>query len=198
MRRKLTAREWVLLALLGVTLVTCGYLMLFYMPQTAERDRCLEEAASVQTEIQTFQLRLEDKRRMERELEELFAADTPPLGIADYDNLKPIMAELDSILALTEEFKLSFSTTEASLPIVRRSIAITFTADSYQRAKAVLQRLHDSAYRCMLESVNLSLAEGADGPVEVSGTLVFFEYQAQAPEEAAQTQQSAGTGAQSP
>ena len=181
MRRHLTAREWVLLALLGVILVICGYMLLFYTPQTAERDLCLQEAEDVLAQTQAARLRLEEKQRMEQELEALFSADTPPLGIADYDNIKPIMAELDPILALTTEFKLTFSTKETSLPLVRRSIAVTFTADSYERAKTVLQRLHDSGYRCMMESVNLNLEEAADGRVRFNGTLVFFEYQAPDP-----------------
>lgn len=181
MRRHLTAREWVLLALLGVILVICGYMLLFYTPQTAERDLCLQEAEDVLAQTQAARLRLEEKQRMEQELEALFSADTPPLSIADYDNIKPIMAELDPILALTTEFKLTFSTMETSLPLVRRSIAVTFTTDSYERAKTVLQRLHDSGYRCMLESVNLNLKEAAEGRVQFNGTLVFFEYQAPAP-----------------
>lgn len=197
MRRQLTVREGVLLALLGVILVICGYVLLFYMPQTAERDRCLKEAESIQAQIQTVRLRLEEKNRMEQELEELFSSDTPPLGIADYDNLKPIMVELDSILALTAEFQLTFSTEEISQFIVRRNIAVAFTADSYERAKTVLQQIHDSGYRCMLESVRLNFGESASDPVKVKGTLVFFEYQAPASpaEKTAQTRQSAGAEA---
>lgn len=174
MRRRLTAREWVLLALLGIILVICGYVLLFYMPQTAERDRYLEEAESIRVQTRAAQLRLEDKRRMEQELEELLCADASP--IADYDNLKPIMVELDSVLALTKEYTLTFSTADASQSIVRRSISMTFTADSYEYAKEVLQRLHGSDYRCMLESVSLNLGQGAEGAVTVSGTIVFFEY----------------------
>ena len=177
MRRQLTTREWMLLALLGVILLASGYMLLFYMPMTAERDRCLGEAESCRAEIEAAQLRLEEKRRMERELEALFSAETPPLSIADYDNLQPVMFELNSILASTQDYSLSFSTVDASQTIVRRSISIAFTTDSYASAKAVLQQLHDSAYRCMLDSVSLNLGD-AQGPVTVSGTIVFFEYQA--------------------
>ena len=87
------------------------------------------------------------------------------------------MFELNSILASTQDYSLSFSTVDASKTIVRRSISIAFTTDSYASAKAVLQQLHDSAYRCMLDSVSLNLGD-AQGPVTVSGTIVFFEYQA--------------------
>ena len=157
---------------------TCALpILLFYIPQTTERDRCIGETEICQIEIEAAQLRLDEKRRMERELEELFAAETPPLSIADYDNLQPVMFELNSILASTQDYSLSFSTVDASQTIVRRSISIAFTTDSYASAKAVLQQLHDSAYRCMLDSVSLNLGD-AQGPVTVSGTIVFFEYQA--------------------
>jgi len=178
MRRQLTSREWLLLGLLGVILVVSGYMMLFYMPQTAERDRCLGEAETCRTEIEAAQLRVEEKRRMERELEELFSQEVPPLSIADYDNLQPVMFELNTILAPTQNYTLSFSTVDTTQAIVRRSIALAFSAGSYDAAKAVLQQLHDSAYRCMLDSVNLNISGGTGG-VTVSGNIVFFEYQAQ-------------------
>ena len=117
---------------------------------------------------------------MERELEELFSADTPPLSIADYDNLQPVMFELNAILASTDDYSLSFSSVDASQSIVRRSISLAFTTPSYESAKAVLQQLHDSAFRCMLDSLALSISR-ADAAVSVSGNIVFFEYQAARP-----------------
>lgn len=179
MRRQLTAREWMLLALLGVILLISGYMLLFYIPQTTERDRCIAETETCQIEIEAARLRLDEKRRMERELEELFAAETPPLSIADYDNLKPVMFELNSILASTQDYSLSFSTVDASQAIVRRSISMSFTTGTYESAKAVLQQLHDSAFRCMLDSVNVSVGQGEQDAVSISGNIVFFEYQAE-------------------
>ena len=173
MRRQLTTREWMLLALLGVILLASGYMLLFYMPLTAERDRCLGEAESCRAEIEAAQLRLEEKRRMERELEDLFSAGEPPRSIADYDNLQPVMFELNSILASTQDYSLSFQA------IVRRSISMSFTTGTYESAKAVLQQLHDSAFRCMLDSVNVSVGQGEQDAVSVSGNIVFFEYQAE-------------------
>ncbi len=185
MRRQLTTREWMLLALLGVLLLVSGYMLLFYVPQTTERDRCLQEAEACRAEIETARLQLEEKHRMERELEELFSAETPPLSIADYDNLQPVMFELNSILASTEDYSLSFSTVDATQAIVRRSISMSFTTGSYESAKAVLQQLHDSAFRCMLDSVSVSLGQGERGTVSVTGNIVFFEYQANPQEKTA-------------
>lgn len=187
MRRQLTAREWMLL---GVLVLVSGYILLYYTPMTAERDRCLGTAESCRVETEAAQYRLDEKNRMEKELEELFSVTPAPLGISDYDNLKPVMFELNSILSGTQDYTLTFGTVDTTESIVRRSISMTFTAISYEAAKTVLQRLHDSSYRCMLDDIHISFANtqwtlfgetrGPEpGTVQVTGTIVFFEYLAE-------------------
>lgn len=177
MRRKLTVREWVLLGVLALLVGVSGYVMLFYMPVTAQRDSALGEAEVCQLELEAVQLRLEEKRRMERELEEIFSQSEEPLGLAPYDNLQPVMMELHTILNGAEDYSLSFGTVDTEEPIVRRSISLSYTAGSYAAAREILQRLHDSAYRCMLDSVSVSVGQEGDGLVSVDSTIVFFEYQ---------------------
>lgn len=177
MKRKLTAREWVLLGILAVLVVVSGYVMLFYMPVTARRDSAINETKTCQLELEAAQLRLEEKRRMERELEEIFARSEDPVSLAPYDNLQPVMMELNAILGGAKDYSLSFGTVDTEEPIVRRSISMTYTAGSYAAARDILQQLHDSAYRCMLDRVSISVGQGGDGPVSVNSTIVFFEYQ---------------------
>ena len=177
MRRQLSARELILLGLLLVLVLVGGYLLLFYSPMTAELERLENETASCQDELEIAQIRIEDKRRMERELEEIFAASPNPLSIAPYDNLQPVMFELNAILQSTAEYSLSFGTVDLEETVVRRRISLSFVSDSYETAKRVLGQLHDSAYRCMLDDVSISLGEGDGGQVSVSAALVFFEYQ---------------------
>lgn len=194
MRRELTAREWMLIGVLGILLAISGYILLFYNPMTSERDRCISETETCKMQTEAANLRIADKHRMELELEELFAAEVPPVGIPDYENLKPVMFELNSILSGTQNYNLSFSTVDASQTIVRRSIAMTFTTDSYASAKAILGQLHDSGYRCMIDNVSISFSNGGyrvgwwgdlwgdsgeyiEGNVSVNATIVFFEYQ---------------------
>lgn len=114
---------------------------------------------------------------MERELDEIFAADPNPVSIAPYDNLQPVMFELNAILQSTPEYSLSFGTVDTEEAIIRRQILLSYTSGSYEGAKAVLQQLHDSAYRCMLDDVSISMGEGDGGNVSVNASLVFFEYQ---------------------
>ena len=70
MRRSLTAREWILLGVLAVLALASGYMMLFYLPSTSQRDTAREETGLYQLQTEAAQLRLAEKRRMERELEE--------------------------------------------------------------------------------------------------------------------------------
>ena len=177
MKRKLAPREWMLLGVLLILVVVVGYVMLFYRPTTEARDAALADAASYRSQTETAQVRLEEKRRMERELDEIFARDPNPLGLPDYDNLQPVMVELNSILSGTQNYSLSFATVNASQRVVRREISISFTCDSYATAKLVLRRLHDSMYRCMLNNLTISRGRDANSSASVSGSIVFFECQ---------------------
>jgi hypothetical protein len=176
MKRSLTAREWILLGLLGVVALVSGYVMLFYMPMTARRDAAREETELCRLQAEAAQVRLEEKRRMERELEELFAGEGEPVRLADYDNLQPVMLELNTVLSETEDYSLSFGTVDTSRTIVRRSISLSFTSGSYEAARATLRQLCGSAYRCLLDSVDLSIGGENGGSVSVNGVLLFFEY----------------------
>lgn len=176
MKRSLSAREWILLGLLAVIILVSGYIMLFYTPMTMRRDNAREETELCRIQIEAASAQVEEKHRMERELEELFARESNPTRMADYNNLQPVMLELNTILAGTEDYSLSFGTVDTSESIVRRNISLSFSAGSYQTAKEVLRQLHDSAYRCMLDGINLGLGQEGGG-VSVTGNIVFFEYQ---------------------
>lgn len=77
MKRQLSAREIILLGLLLVLALVGGYLLLYYMPMTNEQERMENQAVLCEEQLQAAQIRLEDKRRMERELEEIL----PPTPI---------------------------------------------------------------------------------------------------------------------
>lgn len=177
MRRKLTAREWILLGVLAVLALGCGYVMLFSMPMTERMEAAEEETAQYQEQVDAARLRTEEKHRMEQELEAIFQKNPNPVGLAQYDNVQPVMMELHAILSAASDYSLSFSTVDAENgAIVRRDIALSFSSGTYEEAKAILQNLQNSAYRCMLDTVNISFGQEGDG-VTVNGTIAFFEYQ---------------------
>ena len=177
MKRKLSPREMMLLGVLAILVIVVGYITLFYMPTTEARDAALAETETTREQTETARVRLAEKQRMERELEEIFTRNVNPLALADYDNVQSVMRELNLTLEAAQNYSLSFATVDASQSIVRREISISFTCGSYDAAKAVLQRLHDSLYRCMLNNVSISLGQGDSGLVSVSGSIVYFECQ---------------------
>lgn len=177
MKRQLSAREVILLGLLIVMASVGAYALLFYIPMTTELDNIERDKALCEEQIEPATLRVEDKKRMERELEKLFEENPEPMSLAPYDNQTQVMIELNAVLRNTSQYNISFGTaeTEREDGIVRRRISLSYTSGSYEMAKEVLRSLHDSAYRCMLDS--LSVATGMDGSVtSVNVGLVFFEY----------------------
>ena len=177
MKRKLTPREWMLLGVLAVLVVVAGYITLFYMPTTDARNAALAEAESYRQQMEAAMVRLTEKQRMERALEEIFARDPDPMPLPDYDNLHPIMVELNSILSTAASYSLSFASVDSSKSVVRREINISFTCGSYDSAKDVLRQLHDCTFRCLLN--NLTISRGrSGGSATVTGSIVFFEMQA--------------------
>lgn len=178
MKRQLSAREVILLGLFLALALVGGYVLLFYNPMTEELERLESEKISCEEQFRLATARLEEKKRMEQELAEIFAANPNPSSLAPYDNQKLVMEELNFILQSVWPYSLSFSTVDQGKGdgIVRRRIALNFTSGSYEKAKEVLGKLHDSDYRCMLDDLNVSLGEGG-ALASVSATLVFFEYQ---------------------
>lgn len=176
MKRRLSAREVILLGMLLVLAMVGGYILLFYTPMKSELDRLNDEKAACEAQIEPVLAKIEDKKRMQSELDEIFASGETPVELAPYDNQKMVMMELNSILQTTNNYSLSFGTEDmGGNGIVRRQVSLSFSCGSYDEAKNVLQRLHDSAYRCMIGDLNVSLGDGG-GAVSINASLMFFEY----------------------
>lgn len=172
--RKLTMRERVLLVLLAVVAVISGYVLFFYTPIT-ERTQTLEGQLQQVTETRTQLVqRVENMQRMQRELEQLETAEQVPPMMPEYDNVLRVMVELDRILAGCESYSLSFQEGQTDGKVYYRQVAMPFVCRDYAQAKSVLQQLHDSTLRCMLDSVTVVQQE--DGSISGTVTVTFLEY----------------------
>lgn len=204
MRRTLTPRETALLILLVVLALGSAYYMFFYTPTTEQIDNTQNSIYATQDLITADQLRLAQKQQMQEELDAIFAADPDPVSMAPYDNSRNVMHELNAILESTQDYSLSFAsvTVDEDSDVVRRDISLTYTSTGYSAALDILQKLHDSQYRCLLNNVAISLKERSHeggwwynllmgsvdsvpdtetsmdeySDVTVTATLTFFEY----------------------
>jgi competence protein ComGC len=173
--KRLSTRERTLLGLLLVLTLVSGYILLFYLPMSDRIATVDGQIAQAENQLLEDQVKLAKLEQMRKELEEIFAQDKEPVSIATYDNLQAVMLSLNNILSATKSYTLNFGSVDTEEQIVRRNVSLQFSADDYQTAKQVLQALHDSRCRCMLDELQVSTQDG--GGVSVSATMVFFEYQ---------------------
>ena len=172
--RKLTFREKVLLALLAVAVLVCGYIFAFHLPMEERTARLENQILENQDLLAQTQAMADRQREMEAELEALRARDPAPRPMPDYDNLQAVMVELNRVLADAQTYTLSFSSARQEGNVMVRRVDLPFTCSGYAGARAILQRIHDSSLRCRLE--DLTLTQAADGSVQVGASVVFYEY----------------------
>lgn len=203
MKRRLSSREAALLIVLLVLASASAYYLWFYMPMQEKQAALEGQILDAQSAIDLDKVRIAKMEKMEEELRQIFADDPDPVSMASYDNSQNVMFELHTILSETDDYSLNFSSVDADDAdgIVRRRISLNFETGDYESAKSVLQSLHDSDYRCMLDSLSISETEQTRTTgwfdldylfsdqteesetirrtvtvIKVSATIVFFEY----------------------
>lgn len=176
MKKQLSGREIFLLMLLLIIVVVGGYVTLYYTPMKDEAERLEADRIACEEQLVPALARIEEKKRMEQELK-ILEANPDFQELAQYDNQKAVMIELNAILQATDQYSLSFGTVDVGKgdSLVRRRISLNFTASSYDRAKRVLDELHSSMFRCMLDDLSISLGDGGN-LASVAVTMVYFEY----------------------
>ncbi|MBP3804470.1 MAG: hypothetical protein J6I76_11345 [Oribacterium sp.] len=110
--------------------------------------------------------------------------DTITGVVATYDNFKSEAALLNSIFVpLAEKYNYSFQTPIATDDTVRRTINISFSTANYRVCRDILQRLHDSKYRCMISDITISATDKSSNtnktlltsPINCNLSVTFYE-----------------------
>ena len=110
--------------------------------------------------------------------------DTITGVVATYDNFKSEAALLNSIFVpLAEKYNYSFQTPIATDDTVRRTINISFSTANYRVCRDILQRLHDSKYRCMISDISISATDKSSNtnktlltsPINCNLSVTFYE-----------------------
>ena len=176
MRRAFTTREKVLLVILAVIVLALGYWKLILEPINTRVEQAQAAMAAEQDEIIVNTIRVSEKKRMEAELEEIFSSgEAKPLP--DYDNSAMLLVELHTVLASAKDYSLSFGTLTALEGdyIVERPVSLTFTTQTYEQARAILDALRGGASVSAMTDVSINLDGGEEAPVQVSASLLYFE-----------------------
>ncbi len=172
--RKLSVREWALLICLIIIATGSAYILFFHMPMTERVEELNAQIAQGEELNYHLDAKIVKMHKMERTLKELETQENKIPQMPEYDNLKVVMAELNSILKPTMKYAMAFQAEEGNNNIFRRGVAIPFTCGSYEQTKQILRTLHNSQLRNFLANVQITHKE--TGVVETNATMTFFEY----------------------
>lgn len=201
--RSFTRREKVMLVILALVLMVGLYFLFVHRPVEAALAQAAQEQGELDLQIQVAQVKLDQRNKMQAELDEIFALPKDQITVMPaYNNIEALMVQFDSIFMGLEP-KLSFPEVKVEEGVVTRPIDFEFDAPSYDEARAILTRLTRTGQRSLLEglSINPKTTVRVDrrgrtiatqsgwniqqGEVLVRGTIYFYEL---APKGAAATE----------
>ncbi len=179
-KSKLTARESAMLVLLVVLIIGVAYYMGFYTPLQAELASIATQTVDTEMQVTTSQAKVGKMTAMQEELDEILARPASELTeIAPYDNKEVVLNQLYGILGRTADYSLNFTDPAVGADgTVRRNISMSFYCESYAAAKAVIEDLTDSQWRCLVSNLAIVAEEDniLENPVTVTATITFFEH----------------------
>lgn len=177
---KLSAREIVMLIFLVVLLVGVGYYMGFYTPLQNEMASIASQSSDIDMQISNSMAKVSRMDDMQAELDEILSRPKNEITeIAPYDNKQVVLTQLYGILGQTAEYSLNFTDPVVQEDgTVRRNINMAFHCTDYAAAKAVIEDLTDSRWRCLVSNLSISADEDnlMESTVSVTATITFFEH----------------------
>lgn len=181
MKKALTKREKVLLAVLAAVVLFGAYFELFFLPVRARVSAAQSTLAQAQDTVRQDQTRLTELRRMQDELKKMKDSGALNSEIPDYDNIDNVMVQLGSILKPTAGYRLKFGDPAFGDLLVSRPVQISFSAANYAAAKKILSALSGCRYRCALSGITVTTGDSvnrgnlASQKVSVALTVTFYE-----------------------
>ncbi len=177
-KSSLSTREIVMIVLLVVLLGGVIYYMGFLTPLQNELSDIENQTVDVETQIESYSEKLSKLTFMENTLKEL----DKKTEVAPYDNLVEVLVSMNQYLKENSmSYKLEFMDPEvAEDGTTRRVVSMELECLDYDSARAMVDDLTGSKWRCLVRDTVLSpVNEGNEnllnGPVKVELEVTFFE-----------------------
>lgn len=179
---KLTARETVMLIFLVILLIGAIYYMGFLTPLNNEIAAINAETADMDTQIQSQAEKLAQMNRMKAELAEI--KERPEDEISEmppYDNIVPVLADLDSYLReYSTNYNLNHTDPEPSDDgTYRRVIGLSMNCASLDDAYEIMCEITSGRWRCQIAYFDCYPVDGrglgGGGEISLMLSLMFFE-----------------------
>ena len=174
MNRKFTTRELILMLIAAFLGLSIFYYEVVY--KGVQETILSHDPETLQDQLTVYQAQAVKMKQMESEIASV--EDTPHGEIAVYNNQANEILAMDSILNGVSGISITWASPVLTDTTVRRQAAISFTADSYDQAKTLVNRIHNMQYRNVISNLNIS-GKGdslqVSSLVNVSMTVTFFE-----------------------
>jgi hypothetical protein len=178
MQREFSPREKTLLLILVFLILAMLYYVAVHQNIVTNITDADLRSQFAQSELALERARLDRLETMQAELE-IYKEDPTKMiaPVPDYDNIQPLMIELNRILQGSTGYNLVFPDIDFTSGLARRSINMTFGASDYAKAKSILNELMNCKYRNLVGTVSFT-AVGNDlktGAVTVKMDITFYE-----------------------
>lgn len=162
--RSFNLTERLLLLVLSLLLVGLAYYRMVHEPVSSQLESLNAERRSLETELDSVQMRAAQLSNMKRELTWIDSQDQM-FRMESYNNVSNEFVLLSEALAPASEYRLDMGTAQLSGSMVRRPFTLQFTVGSEQEAKQILTTIVRSRGRCMIGDIDCSVDRDESGAV---------------------------------
>ena len=154
LNKNLSIRE---LILIGILIIAAAYYFVVQGPIARETEELEAEKSTLQTTIAYQTSRLAQQQAMQAEVDEVIDRSSGnPDVLPDYNNLNNIILELNTLLANSSSFNVSFGTDTNTDGIVRRAISVKYETTDYDEAVSILDEIESSPNRYKVGNVSIT------------------------------------------
>ena len=183
----LSKREKALLLILAIVIIGIAWFVLVFQRTTNEIYDLDSQIATIDTNVATASAKVGRMKAMEKAIDDYEAAGVSPKVVPSYDNMTPLMSELNGIMSKTAAYTLSFDALdfESSKDYVLRGVTVDYSCDSLKAAEEVVGDLANGKFPCSIDSVSISdktagartrvTSVAGAAPVSASVHITFFE-----------------------
>lgn len=157
-----TRREKALLLLLAIVVVVIVWFVFVYQGTTNAIQQMDTQISEMNAEIEADQTRVAMLDTMRSTIEQRKAEGAKTTPMPTYDNIKPLMAELNNVMSDTNNYTLTFDALNRDDDTyVARGVRIDYTCDSSDDAEKIVRELAGGVYPCTIDSVAVSTSRVA-------------------------------------
>lgn len=172
MSRDFTRTEKMLIAVLALILLALVYYQFVEKNVRQIITNAQSEAQMLETELTAAQARLAAAQKIKSSMDELESSGQMS-WMGSYNNSRAEVAFLNTILADTLQYSVTFSNVTRAGDQIRRSFTLEYRTASYAAAHEIMARLSQSHDRCLVSDASCALEK--DGVVVVRQAATFYE-----------------------